>query len=140
MKSPPVSANRLSDSLHWSARITSIFLFALLVLFMTEGPPPFTRLSPSAQFEFASLGLVLVGFALGWRHPAAGGAVCLAGVVSVHLIELVANGTFAGWAFNVLAVPGLLYLATAYVAHAPWPSHVPHNNSNRQASRSQRKT
>jgi hypothetical protein len=126
MTSPAVSDNRVSDLLHWSARISSIFLFALLVLFMTEGPPPFTRLSPSAQLEFASLGVVLVGYALGWRHPAAGGVACLLGITSVHLIELVANDKFAGWAFNVLAVPGLLYLATAYAAsRGPLRSHSP---------------
>jgi hypothetical protein len=108
-------AHRLRDALHWSGRVLSIFFFALLALFMTgEGPPPISTLTIGGGLELIGLALIFVGYAIGWRHPATGGALSLFGVAAVHLIEALISGKSAGWAFSLLAIPGALHLAASY--------------------------
>jgi hypothetical protein len=101
----------------WIARAGAIFMFGFFSLFAVgEGLPPLLQLPLPVQLEFAALALIFIGYALGWRHPAAGGTVALSGVVAFNAVELAVNGKLAGGYFLLFAIPGLLYLNAWYWA------------------------
>jgi hypothetical protein len=63
--------------------------------------------------EFATLAATMVGYALGWRHPALGAAVVLIAITLFNIVELAVNASIAGGMVNWLAIPGVLFLAAA---------------------------
>jgi hypothetical protein len=97
----------------WSARITSLMLVALVLVFMVgEGPPnPFKQPS-SVQVEFLGMALMLAGFLLGWRWEAMGGIMAVVGFAAFFATELVVNGRPPGGAIPLFVVPGVLFLVS----------------------------
>ena len=111
----PVNCALWVTIVRWFARITALFLAAMLLLFIFgEGPPPFRILVPWL--------VVLAGFALGWRYEAVGGLLILAGFTYFNAIEFRANGHLLRLgAFHLLLVPALLFLA-AWVGQSLTPA------------------
>jgi hypothetical protein len=70
----------------------------------------------SIQLEFAAMGLMLVGLAIGWVNEGIGGLVVLLGLVGFNLVEMTFNGRLARGAFPLFAVPGILFLLSALIA------------------------
>jgi hypothetical protein len=92
-------------------------MFGFFSLFaIGEGLPPLLRMPLPMQLEFAALALVFIGYAVGWRHPAAGGTLALLGVAGFNAVEIAVNGKPAGPYFLLFGIPGLLYLNAWYWA------------------------
>ncbi len=103
----------LSASVRWLARVSGLALFILITVFMMgEGIPDLTRQPPSVQTEFFAMGLMLAGFALGWRWEVVGGGVALGGFLIFCVTEWVVNGRLPGGANPLLCIPGILLLAS----------------------------
>jgi hypothetical protein len=103
----------------WIARVSALLMVGFFGLIAVgEGLPPLLRLPLPVRLEFAALVLVFIGYALGWRHPAAGGTLALLGVAGFNAVELSVNGKLAGGYFPLFAVPGLLYLNAGYWARS----------------------
>ena len=100
-------------ALHWGARVLSLVsTFVILLFFVGER----FEISRVAAREWVGLLLfplgVVVGFAVAWWKEGLGGAISIACVLGFYLVYgLVLNGRLnQGWAFFVLASPGLLFL------------------------------
>jgi len=97
--------------LRWSARITGVLLVGTVLLFLVgEGPPNPVRQPLPVQIELLGMGLMVVGFLLGWRWEGIGGLVAVFGFALFTATELAVNGKLPGGAIPLFAVPGLLYL------------------------------
>jgi hypothetical protein len=109
LSSPP---HRL---VHWSARVTSLLLFGLVIVIVIGqgGPPNFFRQPTPVQLEFAALGLMLLGLVIGWVQEGLGGLLVLLGLATFNTVELSVNGRPALGAFPLFAVPGALFLLSA---------------------------
>jgi hypothetical protein len=98
----------------WTARVLGVvFLVLVITLAIGEGVPnPFTQ-PVGVQMGFLMLAILLVGMLAGWIWEVAGGIVALAGwlgfVVVVMCLQHM-TGVVVG-----MALPGLLYLASAYL-------------------------
>lgn len=105
----------LSLLVRWSARMTSLLLFGLVMVFVIGhgGPPnPFHPPRP-VQLEFSALGLILLGLVIGWVREGVGGLLVLLGLAGFNAVELVVNGRPALGAFPLFAFPGGLFLLSA---------------------------
>jgi hypothetical protein len=115
MNSRIVSSSHLGRMVHWSARITSLFLFGLVIVIVIGqgGPPNIFRQPTPVQLEFAALGLMLLGLVIGWTREGLGGLFVLLGLGTFNAVELAVNGRPALGAFPLFAVPGALFLLSA---------------------------
>jgi hypothetical protein len=101
--------------LHWVARLAAIGVFGFFMLFaLADGIPPLGQQPPRVQLEFASLAIIFVGYAIGWRRPLLGGVTALLGYGLLNAVELATNHRLAGGAFWLFAIPGVLYLLAAW--------------------------
>ena len=99
--------------LRWSARITGLLLVGLVVIFMVgEGPPNPFRQPPPVQLELLSMGLMLVGFVVGWRREGLGSLLAVIGFAIFAASEMIVSGRPPGGAIPIFAVPGVLYLTS----------------------------
>ena len=108
--SPP-----LARVVHWSARVTSLLLLGLVIVFVIGhgGPPNVVRQPTSVQLEFPAMGLMLLGLVVGWVREGLGGLLVLLGLAAFNAVELAVNGRPALGAFPLFAVPGALLLVSA---------------------------
>ena len=106
----------------WSARLTGLALFLLVVATAAgEGPPnPFTMPVPVA-IEFVLIGVMTVGLVVAWQWEVGGAMATLAALLAFDVVELVVNQKPAGGAFPLFAVPALLYLLSAGLRHVQVP-------------------
>ncbi len=104
---------RLAAACRWTARILGVFLvFGTLFIAIGEGMPnPFAQ-SLLVQVMFLALGLLLIGILAAWRWEFAGSITSLAGW-SIFIVGLAISPRGLTVTAVVLAVPGLLYLASA---------------------------
>jgi hypothetical protein len=109
------SAPERAAILHWVARLAAIGVFGFFMLFaLADGIPPLGQQPPRVQLEFASLAIIFVGYAIGWRRPMVGGVTALLGYGLLNAVELATNHRLAGGAFWLFAIPGVLYLLAAW--------------------------
>src|SRR5262245_56862858 len=96
----------------WAARVTSLLLFGLVAAFVIGdgGPPNIFRQPAPVQLQLAALGLMLLGFAVGWVREGLGGVLVLLGLAVINAVQLTVNGRPAPGAFPLFAVPGVLFL------------------------------
>ena len=99
----------------WAARVTGLLLFGLVVaIAIGEGGPPNVLGQPGpVRVEFAALGLMLLGLAVGWLREGLGGLLVLFGLGAFNAVELAVNGRPALGAFPLFAVPGVFFLLSA---------------------------
>src|SRR5208283_5510542 len=102
-----VSSSPLARLVHWSARVTSLLLFGLVIVIVIGhgGPPNVFRQPTPVQLEFAAMGLMLLGMAVGWLREGLGGLLVLLGLAAFNTVELTVNGRPALGAFPLFAVP-----------------------------------
>jgi hypothetical protein len=101
-------------SLRWTARVTSLLLFGIVMLFLfAEGGPPnvFKQIRP-VQLELTALGLVMLGFIVGWVREGLGGSMVLLGVAAFQAVELSVNGRVMPFLLFVV-IPGILFVLSA---------------------------
>ena len=78
----------------WSARVTSLILFVLVVVIVIGegGPPNIFRQPTPVQVEFVAVALMLVGLVIGWVREGLGGLLVLIGLGAFNIVELAVNG------------------------------------------------
>jgi hypothetical protein len=114
-----VASSPLSRLVHWSARVTSLLLFGLVIVLVVGqgGPHNILRQPTPVQFEFAAFGLMLLGLVVGWVREGLGGLLVLLSLAAFNAVELAVNGRPARGAFPLFAVPGALFLLSALLRH-----------------------
>jgi len=110
-----VSSSPLYRVVRWSARVTSLLLFGLVVVIVIGqgGPPNIFHQPTPVQLEFVALGLMLLGLVIGWVREGLGGLLVLLGLATFNAVELAVNGRPALGAFPLFVVPGGLFLLSA---------------------------
>jgi hypothetical protein len=100
---------------HWSARVASLLLFWLVIVIVVGhgGLPNIMDQPTPVQLEFAAMGLMLLGLAIGWVRDGLGGLLVLLGLAVFNAVELAVNSRLALGAFPLFAVPGVLFLLSA---------------------------
>lgn len=108
-ESKPVGA----AACRWTGRIVgSMLLMMTLLIAFGEGlPNPFTQ-PVAVQVGFLALALILLGILAGWRWELAGGAVSLCGWC-LFVVSVIDWHRGPNLFVTLLALPGLLYLASA---------------------------
>lgn len=105
------------ETIKWFSRIIAliILLFSLPFYFGYGNPLPFIDPNYSLWENVALLAmpLVLIGLALGWKYPKAGGYLI---VIPIIIGFIVGIFTEANFSINLFAplVPGILYLIDGY--------------------------
>ena len=119
METGIVYSTPLHRFIHWSGRVTSAFVFGLVIVIMIGegGPPNIFQQPTSVQTEFAALGLMLLGLIVGRVREGLGGLLVLFGLAAFNTVELTVNGQPALGAFPLFAVPGVLFLLSALLRH-----------------------
>ena len=116
---PPVQVRLV---LRWSARATSLCVLGLLALFAVGAKIDLAALAPVDWIQMLFFLWTAVGMILAWRGEARGGMLSLLGLFAFHLTEWSTSGRWPrGWALPALAVPGLLFLASAWVGRSVRP-------------------
>jgi len=107
----------LASSLRWLARVaaTALVLFVATFVFFEGFPNPLSQ-PLRVQIELYALLLMIGGMIAGWRWEFFGGSTILVGLLMMNVVELTGNNRFAGGAFPLFAIPGLLFLAYAFVS------------------------
>jgi hypothetical protein len=68
----------------------------------------------AVQLTFVGWVLIFLGYVIGWRRPAVGGAIVVLALIAMNLVELAAQGNLLGPWFLLWLVPGALYLIAAW--------------------------
>ena len=110
-----IISSPLARIVSWSARVTSLILFVLVVVIVIGegGLPNIFRQPRPVQVEFLAMALMLVGLVIGWVREGLGGLLVLLGLAAFNIVELAVNGRPALGAFPLFAVPGVLFLLSA---------------------------
>ncbi|MBI5388284.1 MAG: protein kinase [Verrucomicrobia bacterium] len=91
----------------WMARLFSTLLVAFYGFFvLAEGLPPLTSQPEGVQLNFAALGLMLLGFILGWKREGWAALLIASGWTVVRISE---SDFRVSTPFELVLVPGALY-------------------------------
>ncbi len=103
----------LNVALRWTARISGAAIMAVVVLFfLGEGGFAAARPTPQEGVLLALFTASCLGLVAAWRWELAGGALNVGGMALFYLVHYLVSGGFpGGWAFAVIAMPGVLFLA-----------------------------
>ena len=100
-------------ALRWTARLLALLLAGLILLMaIGQGFNP-AKLKTSELILSVPFFAVWAGLWLGCRWEGLGGILVVAGVAAFYLIHFAQTGFGRwprGWAFPMLAVPGILFL------------------------------
>lgn len=108
----------LEHVVRWLARSTSLVVWGFVLLFLIgEGDLARVKLSGIEAVELLLFIGICLSLGLAWRWEGWGGAATVLGVVAFHLVEFLGAGRLPrGWWLASLGVPGLLFLASAWLA------------------------
>lgn len=108
--------SNLEYQLRWAARLSGVVLTLLLATFaIGQGKLPNVFAAPvDVQIEFSAMALMIIGYFVGWKWEVVGGVTTLAGFALFSLVEIAVNGSLAGGAFPLLALPGILFLLATW--------------------------
>ena len=102
-------------ALSWLARLSAVAMAGLiLVFFIGEGFSP-GKLKVAEWILMVPFLVTWLGLCLGWRWEGLGGGLVVGGMAAFYLIHFAQTGygTFPrGWAFPLMATPGILFLAS----------------------------
>jgi hypothetical protein len=111
-------------ALRRAARLAGLFVLAVVALFARgggEAPPDPLRQAPLDGVLVGLLVPALVGLVLAWKWESIDGAVSRLSLLLFVIHEIAARARPSGRAFKVMAVPGLLSLASWW-AHSHRPA------------------
>jgi len=99
----------------WSGRVLgTLLVIAVTIIAIGEGMPnPLTQ-PPLVQYGFFALGLILIGILAGWKWELAGGLISLMGWFLFLPLTLGSQKGIHPF-FIILALPGILYLASKLI-------------------------
>ncbi len=104
----------------WSARGLAaaglLFLLSMLVGHLFEPEPAVAEaaITFGEAMGFVWMGLLLVGYVVGWWRPLLGGAIAVGSMAAFYVWFSVLRGSFLAMGFlAILALPGALYLVEA---------------------------
>src|SRR5262245_52906034 len=106
--------------LRWGGRTLGLAGFAFVAWFLVahllagEGPNPF-RMTPRELALGATLFAATAGMVVGWRWEAVGGVMVVAGMLAFFLIQRTTGSWPQGWVIWSFLLPGVLYLAAAFL-------------------------
>jgi len=105
----------LAVTCRWTARILGTFLvFGAVLIAVGEGMPNPLAVAPPLQVMFLAFAFLLIGILVAWRWEFAGSVTSQAGWC-VSIIGLAISPRGLTVTAVVLAVPALLYLASAWL-------------------------
>ena len=102
----------MNTTLRWSARILSIFVVGILLVFAFGEGLNLSHFTARELllFVFFPLGF-FVGMVVAWWREGLGGGITVGSLAAFYLVDRLLSSSFPrGWAFVALAVPGFLFL------------------------------
>ena len=122
MSATSSSATGIVTGLRWTARSLALAIGSLVFLLAVgEGFNP-AKLKASELVLTMPFLLAWIGLWLGWRWEGLGGILIVTGVAAFYLVHFVQTGFGRfpnGWAFPLLAAPGLLFLTCWFLRRKP---------------------
>jgi RNA polymerase sigma-70 factor (ECF subfamily) len=97
----------------WTARVLGTLLLAFYGLFiLAEGLPPIAAQPEGVQLNFAALGLMFLGFIIGWRREGSAALLIAAGWTLWHISEGRMRGNLSQTPLPVAALYAFYWWAT----------------------------
>jgi hypothetical protein len=106
----------MNTTLRSLARASSVLVLAILLMFAFGEGLHLSRFTAREllMFLFFPLGFC-VGMVVAWWREGLGGGITFASLAAFYLVDLFSSGSFPrGYAFVVLAVPGILFLLCGF--------------------------
>jgi hypothetical protein len=102
-------------TVQWTARFLSLLVVGTVVaMFVGTGGVAPAQLTSLEAWLMGAFAVAWLGLLVGWRQEVVGGAMTCGGIALFFLIHRIASGDFPrGWAFGLIALPGLLFLWSA---------------------------
>lgn len=100
--------------LRWIARVLSLAVVGLvLLIFVGEGFNPL-RLTAHEAVLMVCFWTAIAGLLVAWKREGLGGTLTVGGMLLFYGFHRLTSGVFPrGWAFVVIALPGLFFLCCA---------------------------
>ena len=122
----PQTENLAHLMVEWTARSLSLLSAAALLLFFIA-----EFRWPRIAKEWIGLALfpagILLGFAVAWWKEGLGGSITTVSLLAFYLIYgWLLDGLIMGWAFIILASPGVLFLVSSLLAPSHWDATHKH--------------
>jgi len=116
------SSDRTLSIVRWMARIAAVLAAGTILLFfvgegLSEGIGPLLQMTLRESLMMAAFAVLWLGLVVGWLWELVGGLLTIGGAIAFYALDYAFSGTFPrGPYFLVLASPGLLFLATAWLS------------------------
>jgi hypothetical protein len=113
-------SGEIADMLRWTARTTGIALAATWVILVAAEmtrPMAFAQLAVVTVDQGVALCVVFAGYAVGWRHELAGGAMAIIGTLAYVAVVFAGTMVLPNVATLWFAAPGVLYLLARHYDH-----------------------
>lgn len=110
----PEKSDSNSELFRWLARASSIVLFVGWILLLVQELMRDSRVTTDEAIQGASLAIVFVGYAIGWRKELAGALIAIFGTITFFTVCVVAYDSLPGLAAAWFALPSVLYVLAWY--------------------------
>ena len=108
MQTEPDVRRRLTLAVHWTARAWALASIGIILLLSIHQMPSTPR--DWMGFFLYPAGIV-AGMVVAWWREGLGGSITVASLAAFYVLHTVTEGSLPkGWAWLVLAAPGLLFL------------------------------
>jgi hypothetical protein len=107
---------------HWLGRIAALALAGLFLMFLfgeSEGTINLANQPPRVQLIFLGWAFIFLGYVVGWFRPIVGGAMVLAALAGMNVVQWSESGTWLGPWFFLWGVPGVLFLIAGWLGTRP---------------------
>jgi hypothetical protein len=116
MRFPRLPPSVLELGVHWTARLlTAALLAVILLIFIGEGFNPL-KLTKTEAVQMTFFFTACIGVVVAWRWALIGAAISTAGILLFIAVEFALTGWFPkGLFFYLMLLPGILFLSSAFL-------------------------
>jgi hypothetical protein len=115
MKSLSVPLGRLEAGARWMAKLLTVFIVGLVLLFFIGERFNPLKLKGIEVIQMVFFWTACIGMLVAWRWQVIGGVLSLGGMIFFFTVEVAVTGRSPGGFFYLMLVPGVLFLLSGFL-------------------------